>query len=311
MSYSNKKLWVRYLKSGVNSMSETVYFDSSKIVDFSHKNMRLDTNEHVDINEQIYELYDYLPLLYSDESEKEYIENLFCALKLSYSNRLYQFAYIQLHMIFMVCIYYMLLQVNEVAQSEMEKALYFMIKDKDRLKKFYSNSNTKNSKLYFGSFACLGESEVFLLLKIIGLDSDLQGELAKLVEERNKYAHANGNITITSQSTIDENISKYINTLERVYNLLKPEIEILYKFTLSTPEFYDSEIRQYYEDDLQIEEEFVRKYFISQRQLNVCRKSNVNAFSTLDGFGSIKNLHIALSNYYKNLFDEEIDSGLL
>ena len=289
-------------------MSETLYFDTSKIVNTISKSMKLDTYDYDLINEQIFELNNYLPLLYNDESEKEYIESLFRALELSYSNKLYQFAYIQLHMIFMVCIYYMLLQVNEIAQNEMEKALYFMIKDKDRLRKFYGNSNIKNGKLYFGSFACLGESEVFLLLRIIGLDSDLQGELAKLVEERNKYAHANGNITITSQTTIDEKISKYINTLERVYNLLKPETENLYKSTLTTPEFYDSEIRQYLEDDLQIEEEFVRKYFISKKQLNTCRKINVNAFSSLDGFDNIKNLHIALSNYYKSLSDEELAS---
>lgn len=296
---------IEFLKYGVNRMSEILYSDTGKIAGTIYKTPNLDTEEYITQNEQIYELYDYLPLLYSDESEKEYIETLFRALELSYSNKLYQFAYIQLHMIFMVCVYYMLLQINEVAKNEMEKALYFMIKDKDRLKKFYGNSNTKNGKLYFGSFACLGESEVFLLLKIIGLDSDLQGELTKLVEERNKYAHANGNITITSQTTIDEKIIKYINTLERVYNLFKPETESLYKSILTTPEFYDSEIRQYYEDDMQIEEEFVEKYFISQRQLNVCRKINVNAFSSNDGFESIKALHIALSNYYKSLSDEE------
>lgn len=158
--------------------------------------------------------------------------------------------------------------------------------------------------MYFGSYACLGETEVFLLLKIIGLDSDLQGELAKLVEERNKYAHANGNITITSKTTIDEKIDKYIKTLERVYCLLKPETENLYKCTLTSPEFYDSEIRQYYEDELQIEEDFLRKYSISQKQLNTCRKFNVNSLSDLEGFDHMKSLHIALSDYYKGLSDE-------
>lgn len=289
-------------------MSETFSLDTSNIVNPINKNNKFDTNDNYVINEQIYELYNYLPLLYNDESEREYIETLFRALKLSYSNKLYQFAYIQLHMIFMVCIYYMLLQVNEFARGEMENALYFMIKDKNRVKDFYGNSNTRNGRLYFGSFAVLGECDVFLLLKIVGLDSDLQGELETLVRERNKYAHANGNITITSQTTIDDKINKYINTVERVYTLLKPQIEKLYESTLTSPEFYDSEIRQYYEDDLQIKEEFARKYFISQRQLNNCRKFNINAFSALDGFDSIKSLHIALSNYYKSLSDEGLDS---
>lgn len=292
----------------MNSLRDTLCIEASYENNTNSNGMKTDGNEYYVINEQIYELYNYLPLHYSDENESEYIKTLFKALGLSYSNKLYQFAYIQLHMIFMVCIYYMLLQINEIAQSEMEKALYYMIKDKNRVKDFYSNSNTRNGKLYFGSFAVLGESDVFLLLKIIGLDSDLQGELETLVRERNKYAHANGNITITSQTTIDEKISKYINTLERVCNLLNPEIENLYKSILSTPEFYDLDIRQYYEDDLQIEEEFIKKYFISQKQLNICRRMNVNALSTSEGFENIKNLHIALSNYYKSLSDEGIVS---
>lgn len=292
----------------MNSMSETLYVDSNNIVHAINKSIKLDTYDYNVLNEQIYELNNYLPLLYNDESEREYIETLFKALELSYSNKLYQFAYIQLHMIFMVCIYYMLLQVNEVAHGEMEKALYFMIKDKNRVRDFYGNSNTRNGRLYFGSFAILGECDVFLLLKILGLDSDLQGELETLVRERNKYAHANGNITINSQTTIDEKINKYINTLERVHNLLKPEIENLYKTTLTNPEFHDMEIRQYYEEDLQIEEGFVKKHFISQKQLNICRKTNINTLSALDGFDNVRNLHIALSNYYKSLSDDGIAS---
>ena len=35
---------------------------------------------------------------------------------------------------------------------------------------------------------------------------------------------------------------------------------------------------------------------MSQRQLDNCRNLNISAFSTLDGFDSIKNLHIAISN---------------
>lgn len=288
-------------------MSETIYFDTSNIVNAISQSIKpaFDDFNFNEINEEIYELYNYLPLLYKDESERDYIETLFKALEISYSNKLYQFAYIQLHMIFMVSIYYMLLQINEIAPKEIENALYYMIKDKNRVKDFYGNSNTRNGKLYFGSFAVLGENDVFLLLKIAGLDSDLQGELETLVRERNKYAHANGNITITSQTTIDEKISKYINTLERVFNLLKPLVEELYGKTLTNPDFYDSENRSgYLDDNEQIQEEFIKEYFVSQRELNVCRKTNINQFSSEPGFADIKNLHIALCNYYKSLAED-------
>lgn len=258
------------------------------------------------VNENIYSLYDYLPVLYKNESENEYLKTLFKALEISYSNALYQFAYIQLHMIFMVCIYYILIKINILAPRDIENALHYMIKDRSRITDFYGAGNTRDGELYFGSFAVLGESDVFLLLKIAGIDSDLQGELKKLVEERNKYAHANGNITITSQTTIDDKISKYINTLERVQRLVKPIIVDLYTETLTDPNFSDSEDRLgYLDNDEQIKEEFIKKYSLSYRDLNFCRKINLAELSDVNSFDEIKNLHIALCKYYKGIRDDD------
>ena len=263
--------------------------------------------DYTELNEDIFLFYDYLPVLYKSEDDNEYLITLFKALELSYKNGLYQFAYIQLHMVFMVCIYYMLLKVNAVSSDKMEDALYYMIKDKNRVKDFYGGSNTRDGELYFGSFACLSESDVFLLLKIAGIDSDLQGELKKLVEERNKYAHANGNITITSQSTMDEKISKYVNTLQRVQKLLNPFISKLYKNTLSSPDFFDSENRPGYSDDNdQIKEEFIKKYSLSYNDLNICRKFKIATMSKIDGYESIKNMHIILCDFYKSINSDEI-----
>lgn len=265
------------------------------------KSIEVEENELHEINENIYDLYTYLPVLYKNENESEYVKTLFKALELSYSNSLYQIAYLQLHMIFMVCIYYMLLKINSMLPNEIENALYYMIKDKNRVKDFYGINNTRSGDLYFGSFAVLGESDVFLLFKIIGIDSDLQGELKKLVEERNKYAHANGNITITSQITIDDIISKYINTLERVHKLINPMIIDLYKSTLSNPDFYDSEERLgYFDDSEQIKEEFVKRYSLAIKDLNVCRKFDIHTLSSNRDYKSIKSLHIELCKFYKS-----------
>ena len=275
---------------------EEIYNTEPTYIDYEHE-----------VNEDIYLFYEYLQVLYKDDNEREYIQTLFKALTLSYSNGLYQFAYIQLHMIFMVCIYYLLLQLNFSVPEELEKAIYYLSKD-NRAKDFYGSSNTRNGELYFGSFAMLNESDVFLLLKIAGMDSDLQGELRKLVEERNKYAHANGNITITSQATIDERISKYLNTLERVQRLFKPIIEEIYLNILANPDFSDSEERLgYYDDNEQIQEEFIKRYYLSKKELNVCRKTNINKLSDKECFGDMRNLHIALCNYYKSLSNDEVE----
>ncbi len=295
-----------YLKCGVCSMGSTIYVDQKKEAELLSNDIGYTDSVLSEMNEDIYVFHDYLPALYKSESENEYLKTLFKALELSYINGLYQFAYIQLHMVFMVCIYYMLLKVNEVAPNDLENALFYMIKDKNRVKDFYGTGNTRDNELYFGSFAVLGESDVFLLFKIVGIDSDLQGELKKLVEERNKYAHANGNITITSQTTIDDKISKYINSLDRVQKLLKPLISELYKKTLIDPDFSDAENRLgYFDDNEQISEEFIKKHSLSPNDLNICRKFNISGLSELDGYDDIKNLHIALCKYYKGIRDDD------
>lgn len=293
---------------GVNNMevgnySEISIGSATKVITSDVEDQDTAINE---MNEDVYSLYQYLPILYRNESESEYLKTLFKALEISYSNALYQFAYIQLHMIFMVCIYYILIKINILAPKDIENALHYMIKDRSRINDFYGTGNTRDGELYFGSFAALGESDVFLILKIAGIDSDLQGELKKLVEERNKYAHANGNITITSQTTIDEKIKKYINTLDRVQGLVKPIIVDLYRKTLIDPDFSDSEDRLgYLDNNEQIKEEFVKKYSLSYQDLNTCRKFDIAVLSDVQSYDEIKNLHISLCKYYKGIRDDE------
>lgn len=255
--------------------------------------------------EELYRIYSFLPISSKDEDESEYIRTLFKAFEMSYTNGFYQFAYIQLHMIFMVCIYYMLLKIGMFKPDSLKDALHYMLKDSKRVQEFYGAKNTRDGNLYFGSFASILESEVFLLLKIVGMDSNLQGELKNLVKERNNYAHANGIITITSQDTIDEKISCYLSLLERVFNLMKPFIRHYYIETIKSPEFYNPEIRKYIDETEQINEAFIKDYSITLKDLNECRRVSINDLVSYDGFENIKQLHIALCDIYEKLSDEE------
>lgn len=264
--------------------------------------MRFGGNNLMD---EFYQINQYLPLLYDNDDETTYIQTLFKAFELSYMNGIYQFAYIQLHMIFMVCIYYILLKINIIMPNEMEKALFYMLKGKDRVKQFYAKSNTKDGQLYFGSFAVLNESDVFLLLKLIDMDTNLQGELSKLVEERNKYAHANGNLIITSEKTINEKISIYIGLIERVFKLLKPFAEKKYIDILSSKDFYDAETRDGFSDnEEQIKQFFIKSNHVSQKEANFCRKIDISKLAENDDYFQIRELHLSLCNYYKILSEE-------
>ena len=106
---------------------------------------------------ELYKMLEYIPKEFKDETEKKYIDALMLAARTSYKNGLYQFAYVQYHMLFMTAVYYAILKVSVFHEEELKKALYYLLKD--RHADFWKATNTKNGKLYFGSFAVINESD--------------------------------------------------------------------------------------------------------------------------------------------------------
>ena len=253
---------------------------------------------------EIHDIYRFLPVLFQDESEKKYIEAIKLALDTSYLNNLYQFAYVQHHMLFMTSIYFVLLKSYKLHEEEMDKALYYLLKD--RKSEFYSEENkTKDGKLYFGSFAIISESDVFMLLRVIGLTDSMLGELKNFVKSRNKYAHANGRLLLTSENLFFESIQEYNAKISQVFDLIKDDITQLYVDTITNSDFYDPEIRAYDDPDEQIIEEFIRPNSLSQTELNWLRKIKTSDFKEYGGYEYIKDLHIALCHYYTLLVQDD------
>lgn len=242
-------------------------------------------------------ILDYLPQFYQDDSEEEYINALTLAMQTSYDNGLFQFAYVQYHMLFMTAVYFALLKISLLHKEEFDKALNYLIKD--RYNDFYKSDNTKNGKLYFGSFAAINENDVFLLLRVVGMDSDMWGQLKSFVKERNLYAHANGQLQLTSEEYFIEKIQAFNNKAEKIFSLIREDVLRLYLDTLSDPDFYDPDVRAYIEADEQIQEEFIRKYSLSSVELNWCRKFDIRKKRLTIGYAYAKELHIALCQYYK------------
>lgn len=245
---------------------------------------------------EIHDIYKFLPVLFQDESEKKYIEAIKLALDTSYLNNLYQFAYVQHHMLFMTSIYFVLLKAYRLHKDEMDKAIYYLLKDKKS--EFYGEENTKSGEPYFGSFAIISESDVFMLLRVIGLSDSMLGELKKFVKSRNIYAHANGRLLLTSEALFLEAIQEYNAKISQVFDLIKDDITQLYIDTITNSDFYDPEIRAYDDPDEQIIEEFIRPNSLSQTELNWLRKIKTSDFKEYDGYEHVKDLHIALCHYY-------------
>ncbi len=253
--------------------------------------------------DELYKMLEYLLEEFIDETEEKYIEALMLATQTSYENGLYQFAYVQYHMLFMTAVYYALLKVSILHEDDLYKAIYYLLKD--RSSDFWNESNKKAGKLYFGSFAIISESDVFMLLRIVGLDNSLLGELQKLVKERNRYAHANGQLQLTSDELFMEAIRGYNGLIQRVVELLKEELIDFYKKIIRDPNFYDPDIRAYSDPDEQIVQEFIKEYSISRTEMNWLRKIKLSDFDNCEGKTEIKSLHSALIHYYRELTQDD------
>lgn len=288
----------------MNSHFSSIVLDKDKIAEVIEKAAQAISIDSIytELPEELFDIFAYLPELFQDESEEQYIKALSLAMQTSYENGLYQFAYMQYHMLFMTVIYFVLLQLHTLHHDEMEQALYYLLKD--RYNDFYKKENTKNDNLYFGSFAAIGESDVFKLLHIVGMDTSLEGELKHLVKERNNYAHANGRLLLTSKEFFLDKIRQFNHCIDRVLKLIKDDILHLYSSILSDPNFYDPDIRAYLDPTQQIQEEIVRTYSMSRFELNWCQNFDIKQLEADENYTSIKELHIALSQYYKLLKEE-------
>lgn len=285
----------------VNRAPVEVNFDIDKIV-AEIKKTYPDFCYH-EVPEELFKMLEYLPEEFGDETEEKYINALVLAAQTSYENGLFQFAYVQYHMLFMTAVYYAILKVSLFHEEELKKALYYLLKE--RCADFWAETNTKNGKLYFGSFAIISESDVFMLLRVVGLDNDLLGELRTLVRDRNKYAHANGQLLLTSDALFMEALNNYNAKMKRVSELLKCDMIAFYKRTICDPDFYDPEIRAYLDPDEQIVQEFVKEFSLSRAELNWLRKIRLSDFDGCEGETAIKTLHRALIHYYRELTQDD------
>lgn|GEM_PF-1175665 len=285
----------------VNRAPVEVNFDIDKIVTAIKKT---DPDFcYYEVPEELFKMLEYLPEEFADETEEKYIDALMLAAQISYENGLFQFAYVQYHMLFMTAVYYAVLKVSLFHEEELKKALYYLLKD--RYADFWKETNTKNGKLYFGSFAVINESDVFMLLSAEGLDNNLLGELQKLVQERNRYAHANGQLLLTSDELFMDALNNYNAKMRRVSELLKCDLIAFYKRTICDPNFYDPEIRAYSDPDEQIVQEFIKEFSLSRAELNWLRKIRLSDFDGCEGETAIKTLHRALIHYYRELTQDD------
>src|SRR3990170_8989027 len=148
--------------------------------------------------EEAAELGDYLPISFKSESEQDYIGFLWHAFETNYTHGKYQFAFLAYHMLTMSCVYFNIWQIRQARPEDFEKGLIGFGKDNEK-------SLLEATSPFV--FSTVSERTILRFLKLIACDNGKIGTYAKLVEDRNDTAHANGNIFFSTQAALDAKIT--------------------------------------------------------------------------------------------------------
>ena len=239
--------------------------------------------------EDAVELGNYLPLSFKTQSEQEYIEFLWDAFETNYTHGKYQFAFLAYHMLTMSFVYFNIWQIRQARPEDFEKGLIGFGKDIEK--------NLLGATSPF-VFSTVNERGILRFLKLIACDNAKIGTYTKLVDDRNKTAHSNGNIFFSTQGALDTKITEVLRVVDEIQIHSKPVIEHAYgEFLLQN---HDPEEREYPDARDQIREVLIHGNYMSQMDIEICLGFDVETLADNEGIESIRELHTALVADYKN-----------
>lgn len=233
------------------------------------------------------ELGNYLPLSFKSPKEQEYIAFLWEAFETNYTHGKYQFAFLAYHMLTMSFVYFNIWQIKQTEPGDFAKGLIGFGKDVER------NLLEANSPFVFST---VNERTILRFLKLIACDNAKIGTYAKLVDDRNDTAHPNGNIFFSTQAALDTKIGEILRVVDEIQEHSRPVIERCYRdFLLRSA---DPEEREYPDPADQIREVLIHGNYMSQRDIAICLRFDVESLNDHDGIDEIRALHQALATQY-------------
>ena len=237
--------------------------------------------------EEAAELGDYLPLSFGSKSEQDYVAFLWDAFETNYVNDKYQFAFIAYHMLTMSFIYFNIWQIRQSRPKDFEKSLIGFSRE------FKRNLLEATSPFVFST---VNERSVRRLLKLIACNDSEIGTYAKLVDDRNDIAHANGNIFFSTQAALDIKVREILRIVGEIQSHSTPVIENCYReFLLQN---HDSEEREYPDAIDQIREVLIHGSYLSDRDIDICIECDLAPFSDHPSYPDIRELHKVLMETY-------------
>jgi hypothetical protein len=237
--------------------------------------------------EEAQRIFDYLPVSYSNPTEKEYIDFLWDSFLTNYNAGKYPFAFLAYHMLFMSFVYFEIWQIKNNCCGDFEKAMVGFNKD---VEKELLEANTPFSLWQ------INESVVFRFLKLIGMDNSEIGRFTKIVKDRNDTAHSNGNIFYKNRETLDAKIAEMLSCIETIQEKSAPIIEKAYQTFLMDSSNPDD--REFVDDENQIKEILVHKNYLSLEDIFIAQKSDISDLLEDPGFANIQALSDTLKRVY-------------
>lgn len=237
--------------------------------------------------EEAIELNNYLPLSFKTRSEQDYIAFLWDAFESNYENKKYQFAFLAYHMLTMSFVYFNIWQIRQTHPEDFGKGLIGFGKDIEK------NLLEATSPFVFST---VNERTMLRFLKLIGCDNSKIGTYAKLVDDRNKAAHPNGNIFYSTEAALGTKITEILRVVAEIQTHSKPVIEHCYENFLD--ESYDEEERLYADPKDQIREALIHSHYLSQKDIEICLDFNLASIADQPEIDSIRTLHETLKSEY-------------
>ncbi len=237
--------------------------------------------------EEAAELGNYLPLSFKTTKEQEYIQFLWDAFETNYNHGKYQFAFLAYHMLTMSFVYFNIWQIRQVRLEGFGEGLIGFGKDIEK--------NLLDATSPF-VFSTVNERSILRLLKLIACDNGKIGTYAKLVDDRNETAHANGHIFFSTQIALDAKITEILRVVDEIQTHSTCVIEQAYReFLLQN---HDPNEREYQDASDQLREVLIHDNYLSQKDIDICLGFDLAGIADRPEIDSIRTLHEVLKSVY-------------
>jgi hypothetical protein len=214
---------------------------------------------------QVEDLYQFLPIY----DNTGYISMLLNALKGNYEQDYFHFAYLAFHMLFMFFLYCAVWRFK-LAHPERFRDAMVSISPQDR------NTLIESESPF--DFSILDESKFVQFLSMLNCGDEFIGKIKKLVRKRNNIAHTNGSFAFSNRNELNFSIHEVKGYILKIQKLSFGTTAECFKNFLS--ESVDPDKRQFQDISDQIESQFLRKFYISQKDIQMILSSPKRILST-------------------------------